>query len=571
MAQNSNRKSLLGDLVDYAKALQLDPRRGLVHQVLGKGGDDARAEHLVNTYEVADSDSEVHGNGIASNGVMLPVTFDRPSQRLIGKLRVPPAADALLTFVKAPWPEIEPAFRRINESSGHEDELLMTNGRFNHLWNNMFHHLRNDYVNERYPEDMPGTIVELNPDWAATRNIKNGDVVEISGVSAGSTGQCRAVASLQDSVPPTCGFAMFSYPARDTGGRRFVLDGYINRTTDGYTDGINPIAALKYGRVIVRATGTSYASQTRSGPTYAQRNRIRPQNVMPRRIDSKARREWMMRELIVKKGLPQAFLRRPFDFAGNTPHQATSLAGEPSTGRFWRELDVSPSEFLALEIEGESVQSELVARLNSDLPSGMLPPATEPHTPNDTARVDRIQQLLAGTFGEAEFDELRNLLDDFLDRPHRVIEQLFLDPDAFLAKLNAADAVREQFAMRLNPSDDRTMIWRDATGVVIDQWISSERDIAFSWLNGDTMPNRKPSFRLHIRPMFTDNDISSMNPWFDLSNLEDVKANAAGIVERLEDKDLGRVMPPRPDRGTGPWPEEWIRLFKRWVSEGFPE
>jgi hypothetical protein len=42
-------------------------------------------------------------------------------------------------------------------------------------------------------------------------------------------------------------------------------------------------------------------------------------------------------------------------------------------------------------------------------------------------------------------------------------------------------------------------------------------------------------------------------------------------VARLESGDQSRVMPPPPPLGTGPWPTEWIDLFKRWVSEGCPE
>ena len=46
----------------------------------------------------------------------------------------------------------------------------------------------------------------------------------------------------------------------------------------------------------------------------------------------------------------------------------------------------------------------------------------------------------------------------------------------------------------------------------------------------------------------------------------DVKANAAEILKRLKSED--RTMPPVAD--DGPWPEEWITLFERWINEGTP-
>ena len=54
-----------------------------------------------------------------------------------------------------------------------------------HLWNNMFHHLRNEYVNQRYPEDLPGTVVEVNNEWADENGIQPGQVVEVALIVAG--------------------------------------------------------------------------------------------------------------------------------------------------------------------------------------------------------------------------------------------------------------------------------------------------------------------------------------------------------------------------------------------------
>lgn len=83
----------------------------------------------------------------------------------------------------------------------------------------------------------------------------------------------------------------------------------------------------------------------------------------------------------------------------------------------------------------------------------------------------------------------------------------------------------------------------------------------------DPRPNRPTSFAMHIRPLMRDIDIQSMSPFFDLSKHADVKANSAKILKRL--KGEGNRMPP--DDFDGPWRDEWIRLFARWIDEGHPE
>jgi hypothetical protein len=62
-----------------------------------------------------------------------------------------------------------------------------------------------------------------------------------------------------------------------------------------------------------------------------------------------------------------------------------------------------------------------------------------------------------------------------------------------------------------------------------------------------------------IRPLFRDQDIDDMLFAFDLSKVEDVRANAPGIYERLSDG----TMP-----CYGPWPDEQIAKFKEWMDGG---
>jgi hypothetical protein len=68
-----------------------------------------------------------------------------------------------------------------------------------------------------------------------------------------------------------------------------------------------------------------------------------------------------------------------------------------------------------------------------------------------------------------------------------------------------------------------------------------------------------PSFEKDIKPLFREFDREQMEYSFDLWKLDDVKQNADGIIERLEEGDMPC---------DEPWPQEQIDLFKKWVEEG---
>ena len=341
-AADSCGTSLLGDLYLYGLSQGIWPTEkdndGVMHRLLGLDENNNPLDDALLSHELGGpgytipGESKVHQNRIASNGVLLPVygvdasgncittpvTKDKllnaeliehrisKIERVVGSLRVDRAylnylrahksdskvqLGAPFFFVKSHWEDNEQAFDRINKRA--DDELLVTNGRFNHLWNNMFHHIRNEYVNKRWPSDLPGTIAEINSEWASDRSIKNGQVLKFqSGESA-----CVAVASLQDWVPNGQAFLMFSYPVKD--GDTWNFNGYANNISDGYFDGIHPIAALKYSKAKVEVLDRRVEL-----PTYAQRNQI------AENLDLVDRSDWQMRELIVQKGLPRSAIHR---------------------------------------------------------------------------------------------------------------------------------------------------------------------------------------------------------------------------------------------------------------------
>jgi hypothetical protein len=73
--------------------------------------------------------------------------------------------------------------------------------------------------------------------------------------------------------------------------------------------------------------------------------------------------------------------------------------------------------------------------------------------------------------------------------------------------------------------------------------------------------NRPASFALHIAPLFTSDQRTCMLAKFDLAKYADVKAHAPKILQRLQDQSM-------PADDSNPWPDEWVALFKRWISEG---
>lgn len=74
------------------------------------------------------------------------------------------------------------------------------------------------------------------------------------------------------------------------------------------------------------------------------------------------------------------------------------------------------------------------------------------------------------------------------------------------------------------------------------------------------------SFEQHISPMFA--QFRAKMTWrLDLTNYDDVKANAASIQERIESTDPDLMMPPRSQ--GGPLSDQNIAIFALWVKQDF--
>jgi len=70
-----------------------------------------------------------------------------------------------------------------------------------------------------------------------------------------------------------------------------------------------------------------------------------------------------------------------------------------------------------------------------------------------------------------------------------------------------------------------------------------------------------PTFERDIKPLFRERDVRSMAFAFDLRNHDEVAANGTGILSRLEAGNMPC---------DGPWPDERVALFRRWVAAGSP-
>ena len=73
-----------------------------------------------------------------------------------------------------------------------------------------------------------------------------------------------------------------------------------------------------------------------------------------------------------------------------------------------------------------------------------------------------------------------------------------------------------------------------------------------------------PFFEIHIRPMFRLIDRDHMLFSFDLHDYQAVVDHKDDILALTD----GGSMPPRST--GGPWPPEWVALFKRWTEANCP-
>jgi hypothetical protein len=70
------------------------------------------------------------------------------------------------------------------------------------------------------------------------------------------------------------------------------------------------------------------------------------------------------------------------------------------------------------------------------------------------------------------------------------------------------------------------------------------------------------SFASDIKPLFRESDRDAMHAAFDLWSVADVRSHGEAIATRLRDGSMPC---------DGPWPEERVTLFDRWLAQGSPD
>lgn len=340
-------------------------------------------------------------------GLLLPTRLGQESSGAPALIETPsihnddPANNPFF-FVRADWLEIEADFLSNRPRDG---EIWITNGRVNETWNNMFTHIRNEFVKNRYPNDMPGTILELNPEWAQSRGISSGDVVRVTAENihlGASSGFYLAVASLQESIPEGGGFALFSYPhnrrLESPDGkfpfRQFTDQGYNNNVTTGYIDPVNPIGALKYARARLDKVAPEEYGRGVLGPLFAQRNIALRLPVIQNPADEFERARWQMRELIVTKGLPRLGVQQR-DERG----QLLKNGKRPHFDGTYRQFFADPDRFIEFL---ESPDGALVR-------NSILLPLTDPKVFNPTIMHWR--------------DESGRIIDQWSEEEHAIVRK----------------------------------------------------------------------------------------------------------------------------------------------------
>lgn len=71
--------------------------------------------------------------------------------------------------------------------------------------------------------------------------------------------------------------------------------------------------------------------------------------------------------------------------------------------------------------------------------------------------------------------------------------------------------------------------------------------------------DERPSFATDIKPLFRQHDRQSMEKAFDLWSVDDVRAHASDILERVKNGSMPC---------DGAWPPERVQVFERWVDSG---
>ena len=186
---------------------------------------------------------------------------------------------------KSPWEWFSDFYERITPTG---DELWVTNGRINELWQSAYDDSRKPYITQRWPDN----YVEIHPDDAAPRGIESGDEVimesddilvqtggftlvkgdeflfnklQENGLIRCGKGSSKAVAMVTDAVRPGLLFTNFLYAP---GWPDTESNSLIHRVPDPITNRYR----FKLGKARVRKIGESPYKNSFESMTFKSRN-----------------------------------------------------------------------------------------------------------------------------------------------------------------------------------------------------------------------------------------------------------------------------------------------------------
>ncbi len=188
---------------------------------------------------------------------------------------------------KSPWEWFSDFYERVTPSG---DELWVTNGRINELWQSAFDDLRKPYIHQRWPD----TYVEIHPDDAGPRGIESGDDVlmenddvlvqtggfhpvegdgflfsklDEQGLIRRGRGSCRAVAIVSADVRPGVLYTNFLY---SPGWPETESNSLVHRVPDPITNRYR----FKLGKGRIRKIGESPFKNSFKAMTFKSRTII---------------------------------------------------------------------------------------------------------------------------------------------------------------------------------------------------------------------------------------------------------------------------------------------------------
>lgn len=529
--------------------------------------------------------------GLGTTGVQLPVKEDMKETRTLYH-----HGEYGPFFVDCRWQDVSPHFCSLKTTE--QDVIWVTNGRVNEAWNSMYSNIRNEYILQRYPDTFPGTILEVNPEWARLRLFENGDVVEVQGKNGG---RFVGVIVCQESVPDGFAFALFSYPCSQPNGspvaREFFGHGYANNINDGFVDPTGPISTNKYARAtIIRNTHPHVEL-----PTGAQRHQAFEGDPYQHNRD-----RWMAREILVSRGLP----RVPILHRQRTDEDKWEVVMHGAThGVFWRTTHDSWDVFVNVPLMGQfplvhhnkdgtfdAENSILIQMLEGRGPFPQMPLRAAPLPPR---LIKHIRHWIEHGCPENEFADIQAILDYGMRIHSRWFgpgsdpaEILVLDPDRGIDLLHTRARIFLELVLPRPEGSGKVsrMCWRDSSGKKLSDWTQREYDILAQFLNPDTTPGAISfeDIREILNKSVKGEEVKALHgDFWKRLNLEDFlkhKVMFAGgeipIIRRFDGANSALV---QALRGTGPFKhfrmpfmrgaisEPDILMIEKWIDNGCPE